>query len=149
MYQSLTFLHSTFRWIALLLLIVSVARAWYARRSGKSFTKTDNALRHWTATTFHVQLIIGLLLYFFSPIVELFWNGDTKSFQVTFFALIHSTGMFIAVFLVTLGSAFAKRAKPDSEKFAVVLSWFVPALILVLVLIPWPFSPLAARPYFR
>lgn len=122
MYQSLTFLHSTFRWVALLLLVVSTVRFWYARRSGKSFIKADNALRHWTATTFHIQLIIGLLLYFFSPIVELFWNGDTKSFQVTFFALLHSTGMFIAIFLITIGSSFAKRAKSDDEKFRVALS---------------------------
>ena len=149
MYQSLTFLHSTLRWIALLLLIMSIVRFWYARRSGKTFTKTDNALRHWTATMFHIQLIVGLLLYFFSPIVELFWKGDTGNFQVTFFSLIHSTGMFIAIFLLTIGSAFAKRATPDNEKFRVALSWFIPALILILILIPWPFSPLAARPYFR
>lgn len=149
MYQSLTFLHSTFRWMALLLLIVSIVRFQYARQSGKAFTKADNSLRHWTATLFHIQLVIGLLLYFFSPIVELFWKGDTKSFQVTFFALIHSTGMFMAIFLVTIGSAFAKRAKSDDEKFRVALSWFVPTLILILLLIPWPFSPLAARPYFR
>lgn len=149
MYQSLTFLHSTFRWVALLLLAVSVIRFWYARRAGKLFTRSDNALRHWTATMFHIQLIIGLMLYFFSPMVALFWRGDTRVFQVTFFALIHSTGMFIAIFLVTIGSAFTKRAHPDAEKFRAALSWFIPALLLILLLIPWPFSPLAARPYFR
>jgi len=37
----------------------------------------------------------------------------------------------------------------DKEKFKIMLLWYGIALIIILIAIPWPFSPLANRPYLR
>ncbi|MES2618409.1 MAG: hypothetical protein V4613_11045 [Bacteroidota bacterium] len=117
-----------------------------------SFSKTDNAIRHWTATICHIQLTIGIILYSQSPVTRYFLKNfsttETQS-QTFFFGLIHSLCMLGAIVVVTIGSAKAKRLHADNEKFKTMCYWFGIGLLLILIAIPWPFSPLAVRPYFR
>ncbi|PIF45834.1 hypothetical protein CLU96_2848 [Chryseobacterium sp. 52] len=152
MYQTLTFLHSTFRWIVLLSLFYAIFRAYKGYFSGKVFSKTDDSVRHWTATIAHIQLILGIILYSQSPIIKYFWKNFSEaksSLDLLFFGLIHALLMMTAIVLVTIGSALAKRKNTDREKFKTMLIWFTIALAVIFMAIPWPFSPLVNRPYFR
>jgi hypothetical protein len=67
----------------------------------------------------------------------------------TFYRFVHISLMAISVVLVTIGSAKAKRVGPDRLKYKTILIWFSIALLLILTAIPWPFSPLSSRPFFR
>ena len=152
MYQALTFLHSTFRWLVLLSLFYSIFRAYKGYFSNKKFSKTNNAVRHWTATIAHIQLVLGITLYSQSPIIKYFWkNFDEakESFDLIFFGLIHIFMMLLSIILITIGSSISKRKTTDKEKFKTMLIYFSIALLIILIAIPWPFSPLANRPYFR
>lgn len=152
MYQTLTFLHSTFRWLVLLSLVYSIFIAYKGYFSNKEFTKTDHFVRHSTATIAHIQLILGITLYSQSPIIKYFWNNFNeakKSFDLLFFGLIHIFLMLLSVILITIGSSISKRKTTDKEKFKTLLIYFIIALIVIFIAIPWPFSPLANRPYFR
>ena len=152
MYQTLTFLHSTFRWLVLLSLTYSILRAYKGYFSDKEFSKTDNSIRHWTATIANIQLVLGITLYFQSPIIKYFWNNFNEakaSFDLLFFGLIHIFLMLFSIILITVGSSISKRKATDKEKFKTILIYFVIALIIIFIAIPWPFSPLANRPYFR
>jgi uncharacterized membrane protein YadS len=66
-----------------------------------------------------------------------------------FFKLIHIALMAVAVVVITIGSAKAKRADADKTKFRTMFIWFLAGLLLILIAVPWPFSPLANRPYLR
>lgn len=152
MYQTLTFLHSIFRWLVLLSLLYAVFRAYKGYFSQKAFSKTDNSVRHWTATIAHIQLVLGITLYSQSPIVKYFWknfNEAKESFDLLFFGLIHIFLMLLSIILITIGSAVSKRKTSDKEKFKTMLIYFLLALLIIFIAIPWPFSPLANRPYFR
>lgn len=152
MYQTLTFLHSIFRWLVLLSLIYSLFIAYKGYFSHKKFSKTDDSVRHWTATIAHVQLILGITLYSQSPIVKYFWNNFStakESIDLLFFGLIHIFLMLFSIVLITIGSALTKRKTTDKEKFKTMIIWYTIALIIIFIAIPWPFSPLANRPYFR
>lgn len=152
MYQSLTFIHSLFRWLVLISLVYAVYRAGKGYFTGAIFSKTDNLVRHWTATIAHVQLFIGITFYFHSPVVRYFLSNfgtATKSSDLVFFGMIHSTLMLLSIILITIGSALAKRKATDKEKFKTMLLWYAIALIIIFMAIPWPFSPFAHRPYFR
>ncbi|TPD66866.1 hypothetical protein [Flavobacterium microcysteis] len=152
MYQTLTFLHSTLRWFVLISLVISLYKAYRGYSQKTTFTKTDNAIRHWTATIAHLQLMVGITLYFQSPIIKYFlknFSTAKENFDLLFFGLIHSTLMLIAIVIVTIGSALSKRKTLDNEKFKTMLVWYGLALLLIFVAIPWPFSPFANRPYFR
>ncbi|MBK1896559.1 hypothetical protein [Chryseobacterium paridis] len=152
MYQTLTFLHSTFRWLVLLSLIYAIFRAYKGYTSNTLFSKTDDSVRHWTATIAHIQLVLGITLYSQSPIVSYFWknfNTAKESFDLLFFGLIHIFLMLVSIIIITIGSALAKRKETDKEKFKTMLIWFCLGLLIIFIAIPWPFSPLANRPYFR
>ena len=152
MYQSLTFFHSMIRWLVLVSLLYSIYRAYKGYISPLKFTKIDNTVRHWTATISHIQLVIGIVLYTQSPMIKYFWHNFHEAVQnsdALFFGLLHIVFMLLAIILITIGSALAKRKQTDKEKFKTMLVWFSTALLIILIAIPWPFSPLANRPYFR
>ncbi len=133
-------------------LLYAIYRAFKGYFSNGVFSKTDNSLRHITATIAHVQLAIGITLFTQSPTVKYFWSNfkeASQSMDALFFGLLHLILMLIAIVLITLGSALAKRKLTDREKFRTMLVWFTIALLIILIAIPWPFSPLANRPYLR
>ena len=152
MYSTLLILHSWFRWLVLASLGYALFRAYRGYSSGGLFTKTDNSIRHRTATIAHIQLVIGFTLYLKSPVVNAFFvnAGDgVQHLSTAFFGVIHSVLMLISIVVVTIGSALAKRRTADREKFRTMLVWFSVALLLIFIAIPWPFSPLAHRPLLR
>ena len=152
MFQTITFYHSLVRWLVLLTLICCIVRAIKGYKSNAVFTRADDALRHWTATTAHIQLVIGILIYTQSPIVKYLWKNFSiaiKEKEFWFFGLLHILLMLSAIGVISTGSALAKRRQGDKEKFKTILQWYAAALIIIIVAIPWPFSPFAHRPYFR
>ena len=152
MYQTLTFLHSIFRWLVLLTLLYSIFRAYRGYFYGKEFSKTDDSVRHWTATIAHLQLVLGIILYSQSPVVSYFWKNfqvAKESFDLFFFSIIHISLMLFSIILITIGSSAAQRKTSDKDTFKTMLTWYTIALLIIFIAIPWPFSPLANRPYFR
>ncbi|TJZ62736.1 hypothetical protein FAZ15_00015 [Sphingobacterium olei] len=152
MYQTLTFYHSFMRWLVLASLLLALYRAYKGYFSTSAFSKLDNAIRHWTATIAHIQLMIGMILYFQSPLVKYFlanFKTAAQDFNMLFFGLIHSSLMLISIVLITIGSAVAKRKETDKAKFKTMMIWFTIALVIIFIAIPWPFSPFSSRPYMR
>jgi hypothetical protein len=152
MFETLTFYHSTIRWLVLASLVYSIYRAYKGYFSYAPFSKTDNYVRHWTATIAHIQLIFGIVIYTQSPIIKYFWNNFDEAItnlDLAFFGLLHIILMLTAIVMITVGSALSKRRTTDREKFKTILFWFSVSLIIILIAIPWPFSPFANRPYFR
>lgn len=152
MYAHLLATHSVLRWLVFIALVISVVRAWYGYKSGAIYGKTDGKLRTWTIIFFHIQLIIGMVLYVVSPVIQVFWDNMKQPlsyFDGFYFGVIHFVAMAAAVGLVTVGSAKARRASTDGERFRNVAVWFTIALILILIAVPWPGSPLAERPMWR
>ncbi|UOQ52148.1 hypothetical protein [Hymenobacter cellulosivorans] len=150
MYSTLLLLHSLGRWAVLLSLLLGLVRAYRGWLGRHSFTGSDNAVRHWTATIAHGQLMLGYALYFSSPLVRAFRLRDAEHDPgALFFGLQHVLAMTLAIVVLTIGSALAKRRETDEAKFRTMALWFTAALLLIFLAIPWPFSPLASRPYFR
>jgi magnesium-transporting ATPase (P-type) len=152
MYQTLLILHSYFRWLVLLSLVCSIIVAWCGWRSHSVFGRGTDMLRHWTATIAHIQLVLGILLYSKSPIIRYFWQHKADAIEnldTTFFALIHLLLMLGAITVITIGSALAKRRATNGEAFRTMFVYYSVSLLLILLAIPWPFSPLAQRPVFR
>jgi hypothetical protein len=151
MYTTLLFVHSIIRWFVLISLVYAIYRSYIGYRSKLLFSKSDDTVRHWAATIAHIQLVIGFTLYIKSPLVKYFWankNGHASP-DGSFFGWMHLLWMLIAIVVITIGSAKAKRKLNDAEKFRTLLVWFSIALLIILIAIPWPFSPLANRPYIR
>ena len=150
MYSTLLFLHSLGRWAVLGGLVYGIVRAYRGWLGNQPFTLLDNTVRHTVATVAHVQLMLGYALYFTSPLLKTFHLRDSEHDPGTlFFGVQHVAAMTVAIIVLTIGSALAKRQLASPTKFRTMALWFTAALLLIFLAIPWPFSPLANRPYFR
>jgi hypothetical protein len=152
MHDVLIFLHSTLRWFLLISLVVAISIAISHWFSDGKFTKNSELLRKMTATLAHVQLLIGLWLYVISPEVNSLFSNFSEAVKVRnvrFFAMEHSLAMVIAVVLITVGSILTKRLKDEKSKLRSQIIWFSIALLIVFMMIPWPFLSFSVhRPYF-
>lgn len=152
MYNTLLVFHAFFRWLVLCALLLAIYKAYSGYSQNRLFSRTDNSIRHWTATIAHIQLVIGIILYVKSPITQYLWsnfNHAIKYTETAFFGLYHILLMLTAVVFVTIGSALAKRKSTDKVQFKTMFFWYSLALCIIFMAIPWPFSPFANRPYFR
>jgi len=153
MYNILLSLHSIVRWLVLISLLIAIYKAYSGWSSNRSFSKSDNMMRIMAASFVHLQLLLGIWLYFVSPIVNHFLHHFSEAVserEVRFFGMEHVFMMLVAVVVITIGSSKAKKKTTDIEKFKTMAIWFSIGLFIILVSIPWPFYPLAPhRPFFR
>jgi hypothetical protein len=142
MYQGLLHTHSLLRWFLLIALIAAVVLAIKGLTGKKAYDATTDKFRKFTVIFAHVQLLIGLILYFISPMVQQ-GLSDMKaamaSKSLRFVTVEHTLMMLIAIVLITIGSVKAKRAADDAGKYKSLALWFGIALVLILAAIPWPF----------
>lgn len=152
MFDILLPVHSLFRWLVLVSLLYSIYFSGRGYFPGWQFSKYHDGIRHWTATIAHIQLVLGILLYTKSITVKAYFSGlvdSTARMESLFFGVIHISSMLAAIVLITICSAKAKRKNESNEKFKTMLIWFSIALLIIILAIPWPFSPLANRPLIR
>lgn len=105
-----------------------------------------------SAAIAHIQLVLGLTLYFVSPIVNYFLHNFSTAVHersIRFFGMEHITMMLIAITLVTIGSAKTKRQTTNEQKFKTMTIWYTIAFVIIILSIPWSFSPFTSRPNFR
>jgi len=135
--EILKYAHSGLRWVALLLLVVAIFNALSSKGKGK-YEKKDKMLNLFAMIVLHIQLLIGLVLYFISPNVK-FIEGWMKVKQLRFYGMEHLLIMVIAIAVITIGRKKAENASNIAVKHGTIVKWFTIGLILILAGIPWPF----------
>jgi hypothetical protein len=152
MYQILLTVHSYWRWLVLISLLFCIIKSFIDFRKGNVYSNFDGLLRKITISIVHIQLILGVLLYTVSPFVKFFFMDISSGLhlrEVRFFAIEHSLMMGVSIVLITIGAVKTKRKTDDNQKHRTTLIWFGIALLIILLNIPWEFSPLVNRPSFR
>lgn len=144
MYEGLKHAHSGLRWIFLVLIIYAVINAYLKWKGGKTYTEGDRKLSLFTFITSHIQLLVGLILYFISPKVGSFSGAVMKEPIARFFTVEHLTVMLIGIIIISIGYSKAKRAINSEQKFKTTFIYFLIGLILILSRIPWPFQQYGA-----
>ena len=151
MFAALLLLHSWLRWLVLLAAFNAVGRAIGGNQSGRPWGAGDEQAGKWLVILFDIQFLIGLILYLaLSPTTQAAF-GDfgaaMRDSQLRFFAVEHSVGMLAAAALFHIGRTKSRKA-PAGSRHKIALIFFGLALFIMLLSIPWPFSP-APRTLFR
>ena len=153
MYNGLVHLHNFVRWILLLLLIVAIVRHLMGMSGNKSYTSGDRKTDLFLMISAHTQLTLGLILWFFGDLgFRLIrstqdFGALMKDPVARFWTIEHITGMAIAVILITIGRGATKKNIPDVSKHKRAFWFYIIALILIMLLVPWPGREVA-RPIF-
>lgn len=135
--------HSGLRYIVLLLLIIAVVNAAVKYKSS-TYSKGDKMIDLFAMVFLHIQLVIGFILYFWNMSADRFVQFSTTIFQpinhtLRYFTIDHPFGMIIAIAIVTIGRAKAKKIADPAKKHRKIFWWYFIGLIIILASIPWPF----------
>jgi len=146
-YSFLVHLHSVLRWVVLLLLLVAIFNSLVA--GNRPFIKTDARTSSILVGFADLMLLLGLVMWYFGPrgykiIQAMGMSAAMKDPYSRFFAVEHIVGMFIAIILLHIGKSQGKKAISDKAKHKRTLVFYLLALLIILVSIPWPFRQIGA-----
>ncbi|GAB5540163.1 MAG: hypothetical protein Salg2KO_22660 [Salibacteraceae bacterium] len=142
MLTGLNHLHSANRYLVIGFIVAAIIDAIIALSNNKQYSKSSRMLALLSLIFVHIQLLVGSALYFLGDKglnVILNVEGFMKIAQDRFYAVEHLVGMIVAITLITIGYSKVKRIADDRKKYRTVLIFFGLGLLIILVLIPWPF----------
>jgi hypothetical protein len=104
--------------------------------SKKEFTAKDRIIALFGLVFTHIQLVVGLILYFVSPLGKASL-GQMSDATLRLTSLEHPLINIIAIILITIGWSKHKKSTTDESKFKTISIFYGLGLLLILARIPW------------
>lgn len=140
MYNILKTVHSYWAFFVLTILFIAILNALIRIISKKSFNSTDLRISLFGLIFSHIQLLIGLILYFISPWFDQ-WSslgmGIMKNNESRLYLVEHPITNILAIFFITIGWSLHKKQSESSKKFLRISLFYGFGYILLLSRIPW------------
>ena len=140
MYSVVKNLHSYWAYLVLFVLIIAVVNSLIKSFGNKEYTARDFRISLFTLIVSHIQLLIGLILYFTSPngfnSIKTNGMGGLDSFA-RLLAVEHPFVGILAVVFITIGYSKHKKKLTSKPKLKTIAIFYTIALLLVLSRIPW------------
>jgi uncharacterized membrane protein len=140
MYIGLLHLHNVGRWLVLVAAVVAIVIAVLGLVRGAPWGRGAKLSGLAYLVMMDTQLLIGLVLYGLSPLVRAAMGDMSLAMsdtQLRFFLIEHFALMVVAVALVHVGYALAKRASTVKAAYARASVFYTLGLVAVLAGIPW------------
>ena len=139
MYTGLQHTHSGLAYLALLALVLVIIWALVGALSGRDFQEKDRKIALIAFILCHIQLLVGLILYFVSPLGYSLLAGGGAMADATarLTALEHPLINILAIVLVSVGFIRAKKLESSTAKFRSIYMMYAVGLVLILSRIPW------------
>lgn len=137
MYNILHSAHSGLRWVVLITVVIALIMGFM--NSGDNSANRKNSMALIALISTHIQVLIGIILYFISPKVN-FGSEMMSNSMYRFFTVEHGLLMLIGAVLVTIGYSKSKKKATFGEASKTVGIFYLIALLLFLARIPWPFQ---------
>lgn len=147
MYSFLLHVHSVGRWIVLLLLLIAIFNSLVAGK--RPWIRTDARTGSILVIFADLMFLVGLALWYFGPrgykyIESMGMKAVMKDSYMRFFAIEHISMMLVAIILIHIGKVQGKKAISDKAKHRRTVIFYLLALIIILISIPWPFRQIGA-----
>ncbi|RXG22115.1 hypothetical protein [Leeuwenhoekiella aequorea] len=142
MYTTVQFVHSYWAYLALIILTITTINVLVSYFSGKEFAARDFRLALFTLIVSHIQLLIGIVLYFVSPlgakaIASEGMSAAMKDPNLRLYVVEHPLAMILTVVFITVGYSKHKKKLTSKPKFKLLAIFYTLALIVMLSRIPW------------
>lgn len=138
MYEIIKPFHSYLALALLAVVIIGIMIVLMSKLSKKPFAASHLKIALIALISTHIQLLLGLVLYFISPLGFSNLSGAVmKDSFGRLQAVEHPITMIIAVVLITIGYSKAKKALGTDKAYNAVLIYYSIGLILILSRLPW------------
>lgn len=131
MYEILRSAHSGWRYLVILLLLAAFITALSGFFGKKTFTEGNRKLAVFALISSHIQLLLGLLLYFMNDWYKL----DSSVPSNRYWKMEHIAMMAIAIILITIGNSKSKKAQDSVLKHRNIFVFFGFGLLIITVAI--------------
>lgn len=136
MYHFIQKFHSGWAYLAILVLVIAIVNSLIGITSKKEFTAKDRKIAMFALIGAHIQLLVGLILYFVSPLgKDSFGLMSDAALRLT--SLEHPLVNIIAIILITIGWSKHKKAATSEAKFKAITVFYALGFVLILSRIPW------------
>ncbi|WP_047548716.1 hypothetical protein [Psychroserpens sp. Hel_I_66] len=140
MYEVVKMIHSYWAYLVLFMLVVATFNALIKFFGNKEFHAIDFRISLFTLIVMHIQLLIGLVLYFTSPYgfknIANNGMGGLDDFS-RLLAVEHPFVGILAVVFITIGYSKHKKKLTSRPKFKMLSIFYTLGFLLVLSRIPW------------
>lgn len=129
-------IHSTLAYAVLAVLVIAVVNAFLGLSAKRNFTPKDKSLSLVALIFSHIQLVVGLVLWFNSPLgKDAMSQMSNSAMRLT--AMEHPLVNIIAIALITIGWSKHKKEISSNGKFKKIGIFYALGLLLFLSRIPW------------
>jgi len=129
MYNFLLHAHSGLRYLILLAAVVVVVKSLIGWFGSTPYSKFDKIIAPSFVGLMHLQLLLGLILYFISPLVT-YNMGDKVS---RYWSVEHISIMILAVVMAQVGRSISKKSGDPQVKFRFQTIFFGISILLVFL----------------
>jgi len=134
MYTFFKNVHSGFRYIVFILVVIAILQSLAGWLGKKPYTDANRKMNLFAMISAHTQLLIGLILYFISPLVQ-FASSTMKNAELRYWTVEHISMMIIAIVLITIGHSRSKKATTPEAKHRAIAIFYILAVIVIVVAI--------------
>ncbi len=134
MYNLLHLTHSIVRYFLLIIILFVILRSLMGWLNKSAYSKVDDQLSLGLFIFTHTQLLLGIILFFVSPIV-IFSGASMKDPTARYWLVEHNTGMIIAIVLISIARISSKKMTEAVAKHRRMFIFnFIALLIIVLMI---------------
>ncbi len=142
MYTTIELIHSYWAYLVLLIVLLATFNALAGFFSKREYGAKDFRISLFALIVTHIQVLIGLILYFVSPlglqnITNIGMGEVMKNSQFRLFAVEHPFVMILTAVFITIGYSKHKSKLLSHKKFKTLSIFYAIALVLMLSRIPW------------
>ncbi|MFT5231217.1 MAG: heme/copper-type cytochrome/quinol oxidase subunit 2 [Planctomycetota bacterium] len=140
--EILKMIHSFWAYLVVLAVAVATINALMGYLGKKEYQPKDFRIALFTLIVTHIQLLIGLIIYFVSPLgLQSFsTNGMSEvmgNSLLRLYAVEHPLMMIITVVFITVGYSKHKTKLVSGPKFKMLAVFYTLGLLCLLSRIPW------------
>ena len=142
MYTGVLHLHSFWAYLVLGVLLITVINSIAGLAGKREFVVKDFRLALFSLIVTHIQLLVGLILWFVSPLglkaISNSGMGEVmKNSAIRLNVVEHPLMMINAVILITIGFSKHKKKLESSAKFKTIVIFYILTLVVILSRLPW------------
>ncbi|WP_062053986.1 hypothetical protein [Aquimarina longa] len=142
MYQTIQIVHSYWAYLVVIIVTLSTINALIGFFTKREYTPKDFRISLFALIVTHIQLLIGIIIFFVSPFVV--WFSGThkmgeimKDATLRLYNVEHPTVMILTIVFITMGYSKHKKKLTSTPKLKTLAIFYTIALILMLSRIPW------------
>ena len=135
MYEIIKQIHSGWAYLAFLLLVIAVVNSIIGLLSKKEYTAKDKKIGLYALGAIHIQLVIGFIIYFVSPLGFSGFSMSDSALRLT--SMEHPLINVLGIVLMTIGWVKHKKLTSSESKFKTVAIYYGLGFVLILSRVPW------------